>query len=64
MYYLEIKLHSGNWATIKGAKSLDDLKKFIQSNCSEFEWNIYLRQDSKYEPTVNIFSSNDKENIK
>lgn len=64
MYYIEVKLCSGNWATIKGAKSLDDLKKFIQSNCSEFEWNIYLRQDSKYEPTVNIFSSNDKENIK
>lgn len=27
MYYLEIKLRSGNWATIKGAKSLDELKK-------------------------------------
>ena len=64
MYYLEVKLRSGNWATIAGAKSLDELKKFIQRNCSEFKWNIYLWQDSQYEPIVNILSSTDKENIK
>lgn len=61
MYYLEIKLRSGNWATVKGAKSLNELKKYARDYYSEFEWNIYLRQDSQYEPIVNIINSNDKE---
>lgn len=61
MYYLEVKLRSGNWATIKGSKSLDDLKRFAQRYYSEFVWNIYLRQNSQYEPIVDIISSTDKE---
>lgn len=61
MYYLEVKLRSGNWATVKGSKSLDELKKYTRDYYSEFEWNIYLRQDSQYEPFVDIISSTDKE---
>lgn len=61
MYFLELKLRSGNWATVKAAKSLDELKKYVKDYCSEFEWNIYLRQDSQYDPIVNIINSTDKE---
>ena len=56
MYYLEVKLRSGNWATIKGSKSLDELKKYIERYCSDFEWNIYLKQ-SIVPYIVNIVNS-------
>lgn len=60
MYYLEVKLRSGNWATVKGAKSLDEVKKCARNYYSDFEWNIYLKQDVQYEPFINIISSNDR----
>ena len=41
MFYVAIKLKSGNWVTVFGCKTFEKAEKYATMYCDNNEWKIY-----------------------